>query len=131
MAEYYFIFVALFLFVGGIVFFVSRIKLLANSTQFIGIIEDKKKLAWRQADGYGHAYHLVIRYTDNTGKLNTFTEQNSILTNFYQIGDKVMVIVDTNNPERVFVKSYIGLFSAPMLIILFSIVAAYIGISNA
>jgi len=118
MAEYYFIFVALFLFVGGIVFFVSSIRLLSNSTQFIDIIEDKKKLAWRQNSGYGYAYHPVIQYTDNNGKQNTFTEQNSILTYFHQIGDKVVVIVGSSNLERVFVKSYIGLFSAPIMIIL-------------
>jgi len=130
MAEYYFILIALFLFFGGVVFLVSRIKLLSKGAQFIGFVEDKKKLAWRQASGYGYAYHLVIRYTDNNGKQNTFTEQNSILTYFHQIGDKVVVIVDSDNLEREFLKSYIGLFSAPILIILFSIIAAYVGISN-
>jgi len=117
-------------FLGGMAFFISRIKILLNSELVIGTIEKKIKLAWRQASGNGYAYHLVIRYTDNKGAQYTFREQNSIVSFFYSVGDKVEILVDSDNPSKGFVKNTIGLFSAPILIITFSIVAAYVGIIN-
>ncbi len=90
-----------------------------NSKLVIGTIEKKKKLAWRQASGYGYAYHLVIRYIDNNGTQHTFTEQNSMVSFFYTVGDKVEILVDNDNPSKGFIKSTLGLFSAPILIIFF------------
>ncbi len=45
IAGYYFIFIAVLLFPGGTVFFISRRKIFSNSKLAIGTIEKNEKLA--------------------------------------------------------------------------------------
>ena len=128
MIRYYFITIAVVGIIGGLLFFFSRIKLLLNGVELVGTVENKLKRTWTSTNSAGgYAYLLFISYIAKDGIKKSFVEQNSIPSFFYNVGDQIQLLQDSNNPNRVMVHSKIVLFSAPLTILLLSAVAGYVG----
>ncbi|WAK02509.1 DUF3592 domain-containing protein [Methylobacter sp. YRD-M1] len=127
MVKYYFIFISAIGGVGGLLFLMSRIKLLFSGAAIIGTVERKQKRTWINSDGGGCAYHLVIGYIGSDGEKISYTEGCSIPSLFYKVGDTITLLQDPNRPSRIMVRSKIVLFSAPLLILFLSVVVGYIG----
>ncbi|MDI1299701.1 hypothetical protein [Methylotenera sp.] len=86
----------------------------------------KQKRAWGDTDVSSYAGHLIIGYIDNNKVKKSFTEQNSIPTFFYNVGDSVALIQKPNKPNKIMAYSNVVLFSAPLAILLLSAMAAYV-----
>lgn len=130
MARYYFLSIAVIGIISGLLFLASRIKLLLNGVEIAGVVERKQKRTWVSADGNGgggYAYLLVIEYIGRNGEKKYFTEQNSIPSYFYNVGDKIKLLQDPNKPNRIMVHNNIVLFSAPLAILLLAVIASYVG----
>jgi hypothetical protein len=127
MIGYYFIVLAAIGVISGVIFLISRGKLRKNGVVKKGIVEKIQKRVWRQSGSGGHANQLVISYSDRNGNRKTFTEQNSIPAFFYKEGDEIELLLDSENYDRVMVKSNLVLFAAPIMIIALSIFAGYLG----
>lgn len=127
MVRYYFIFIAILGMICGLLFLFSRIQLLLNGARIVGEVKKKQKRTWSGTDGGGYAYLLVIGYIGMDGQSKSFTEQNAIPTFFYNVGDKIKLLLDPNKPSRIMVYSYIVLFSAPLAMLLLAAIASYVG----
>jgi hypothetical protein len=125
--EFYFILISAIGTLLGGAFFASRIKLHITGIQTIGVITKKQKRKWSTSEGGGHANLLVIKYYDASGSEKIFTEQNSIAEFFYKVGGEVPLICDPKKPSRVMIRSFIVLYSAPLVLITLSLGAAYAG----
>lgn len=127
MIRYYFIFIALIGIVGGLLFLSSRIQLLLNGARIVGEVKKKQKRTWSDIDGDGYAYLLVIGCVGMDGQNKSFTEQNSIPTYFYNVGDKIKLLQDPTKPNKIMVHSNVVLFSAPFAVLLLATFAGYVG----
>jgi hypothetical protein len=127
MVKYYFIFIAAIGVVGSLLLLASRIALLLNGVNVSGVVKKKQKRTWGDTDGSYYAYHLVIGYIDKNGVKMSFTEQNSIPSYFYNVGDSIVLLQDPDKPEKIMVRSNVVLFSAPLVILLLSAAAGYVG----
>lgn len=130
MIAYYFLFLAAIGLVFGVLFLISRVKLRKNGVVVTGIVEKLQKRTWRQSGSGGYANLLVISYIHPNGYKKNFTEQNSIPSFFYKEGDKIDLLLDVKNNNKIMVKSDAVLFSAPLMVIALSLVAGYVGYSS-
>ena len=126
--RYYFIFIAVIGLVGGSLLFISRLKLLFSGVAISGVVTKKQKRTWSDIDGDHSDYFLVIEYTGNDGKMESYIEPTSIPTSFYKVGDNIELLQDPRKPNKIIVHSNVVLFSAPAIVLLLSAVAGYVGI---
>ena len=125
--KYYFIFIAVIGGVSGLSLLVARIGLLLNGNIISGTVEEKQNRKWILADGDSTYKLLVIAYVDKNGIKQSFIEQNPISSYFYNVGDSIILLQDPKNPERIMARGYAILFLAPLIILLMSAVAGYVG----
>ena len=121
--KYYFLFLSISLIIGAIVLLYYRLKFIASSLIVDGVVIGVKDLNLSSGGEGGRSKHIEIQYVGEGGESKTYVADNSLLVYSCKINQIIKLAI---KDDKVMVKTNIGIYTAPLCLVLFGLASLYL-----